>query len=166
MSHSGWTSCMAGGGCQECFLEEGHSAQRDGQGVPGGQRAKPKAQKPERCPHRWQCSPCGRRRGQAGRGSGVGLADAPRSRDSIPQVTGSYRESQVEGDEVSQESVLMEKEGQRRCKEIRAEATSARALGSPAASSFLWTQEGALSLLLRGNSFAANQGVFGETYSR
>ena len=63
-------------------------------------------------------------------------------------------------------SQVMEKEGQRRCKEIRAEATSARALGSPAASSFLWTQEGSLSLLLRGNSFAANQGVFGETYSR
>ena len=71
----------------------------------------------------------------------------------------------MEGDEVSQESVLMEKEGQRRCKEIRAEATSARALGGPAAPSFLWTQKGALSLLLRGNSFAANQGVFGDIYT-
>ena len=65
----------------------------------------------------------------------------------------------MEGDEVSQESVLIEKEGQRGCKEIRAEATSARTLGGPAASGFLLTQEGALSLLLRGNSFAANQGV-------
>ena len=47
----------------------------------------------------------------------------------------------MEGDEVSQESVLMEKEGQRRYKKTRAEATSTRTLGGPTALSFLWTQE-------------------------
>lgn len=91
---------MAGGGCQECFLEEEvHSAQWDGQGVPGGQRAKPKAQKPERCTPLvavqpiWTALRATCDRALEWGWAGVKTWNAPRSRDSIPQVTGSYWES-------------------------------------------------------------------------
>ena len=58
----------------------------------------------------------------------------------------------------------MEKEGQRRCKKTRAEATSTRTLGGPTASSFLWTQE--LSRYYSGATvLPLTKESFGETYS-